>query len=402
MYANKRILAGTLAAMLSVGALASESTAMSDAITNGEFHYNFRYRLESVDQDGIANRATASTLRTRLNYLTSTYRGFGMFLEAENVAYLGEENFNNTRNGYTNYPVVADPDGTDMNQFFIKYAGGGANAILGRQRVNLDNQRFVGGVGWRQNEQTYDALTVDYKGIKDTRIFYGYFDRVLRVFGPERGSPPPYFDSNAHVVNINYNGGTVGNFTGYGYLLDLDNAPGSSSSTIGVRYTNTFTRAELKFPVTLEYASQSEYADNPVDYSASYLLAEAGLSLGEIQFLVGNETLGSDSGVIAFSTPLATLHKFQGWADKFLSTPAAGVEDRYFTVKGSEQGTSFALTWHDFKSDEGSAKYGTEIDLSIGHKVSDNIDLLLKYARYNADTLATDTSKVWLMVTASF
>src|SRR3546814_1461069 len=49
--------------------------------------------------------------------------------------------------------------------------------------------------------------------------------------------------------------------------------------------------------------------------------------------LNGNyEVLGSDAGVFAFQTPLATLHKFQGWADLFLTTHSAGVRDLNFTL----------------------------------------------------------------------
>ena len=43
----------------------------------------------------------------------------------------------------------------------------------------------------------------------------------------------------------------------------------------------------------------------------------------------GYEVLGADDGaaLTSFQTPLATLHKFQGWADKFLTTPPNGIRE---------------------------------------------------------------------------
>ena len=38
------------------------------------------------------------------------------------------------------------------------------------------------------------------------------------------------------------------------------------------------------------------------------------------------------NGARGFSTPLATLHAFQGWADVFLNTPADGVDDASLTL----------------------------------------------------------------------
>ena len=138
---------------------AEEVNSLAEAFTQGKAHVNFRYRYEQVDQDGISKDADASTLKTRINFNTATYRGFSVFLEADDVSYIGNEKFNNTRNGKTNYPTVADPDGTDINQAYINLVTEPANFRLGRQRINRDNQRFVGGVAWRQNEQTFDALS---------------------------------------------------------------------------------------------------------------------------------------------------------------------------------------------------------------------------------------------------
>ncbi len=89
-------------------------------------------------------------------------------------------------------------------------------------------------------------------------------------------------------------------------------------------------------------------------------MAEIGTKIKGVGVGIGYELLGSDDGMKAFSTPLATLHKFQGWADQFLVTPADGIEDIYFKMTGSIGKTNLAFFYHDYSADEGSADYGEE------------------------------------------
>ena len=123
--------------------------------------------------------------------------------------------------------------------------------------------------------------------------------------------------------------------------------------------------------------------------------------MGKVTLLGGLEVLGSDDGNVAFGTPLATLHKFQGFADKFLGTPSNGVEDIYITAKTKVNGIKLAATFHDLSSDEGSIDYGTEIDLVAAYKVN-SYNFLVKFSSYNADELGTDTNKLWLQVATKF
>ena len=74
------------------------------------------------------------------------------------------DNYNDGLNGKTRYPVIADPDNTELNQLYVMYAPSAAIRLtLGRQRINYDNQRFFGASSWRQNEQTFDALDFQHK-----------------------------------------------------------------------------------------------------------------------------------------------------------------------------------------------------------------------------------------------
>lgn len=359
---------------------------------------SFRYRFEHVDQAGIADKAEASTLRTRLSLETAEFKDFTLLAQLANVAAIGSERYNSTRNGLTEFPVVADPEGTELNLLYLSYSPAAINLFLGRQRINRDNQRFIGGVAWRQNEQTYDSFTAG--GLfSDWRLDYGYIREVKRIFGPDEGSPSAGFDSNSHIFNIGFQRWDVADIRGYLYLLDLENAPTSSNRTYGIRLTGERELAEdRRLEYAAEYAHQSDYGENPTDYSAHYHLLELGGSLDRFSLNFGWEVLGGDANVAGrqFITPLATLHIFQGWADKFLNTPDAGVDDKYVRFSVTVAGVTANVVYHDFSAESGSQAYGDEWDFSLARTFFDRHKLLFKYADYNADTFATDTTKWWL------
>jgi len=142
-----------------------------------------------------------------------------------------------------------------------------------------------------------------------------------------------------------------------------------------------------------------------MSYSAMYINAEAGYNFGQVTVIGGYELLGSDDGKVAFNTPLATKHKFNGWADKFLGTPKEGLEDVYLTAKGKVSGVKWAATYHDFSSDEGSIDFGNEIDLVATYQINKNYGVLVKAANYSegdSGIAPTDTNKLWVQMTAKF
>jgi len=377
---------------------------VAETSLEGVAHLDFRYRLESVDQQGATADALASTLRSRANYLSAPYATahskIRLFFEVDNVTYLGNDAFNSTRNRSTRYPVVADPSGTGINQFYLKRDTDLFTTTLGRQRILHDGQRFIGGVAWRQNEQTYDGLGVEFHPTTPLSASWQYVQGVSRIFGPHHGTPPASLDSNSHLTRIRYDTKSLGKLTGYGYFLDFEDAPGLSNRTIGIRYENAFDLKGLKLPLSFEYAHQNDYADNRTNFSLNYVAIDLSFKTQYATFKVGNEILeGSSAG--GFQTPLATLHKFQGWADKFLFTPAAGIDDRYVGIAGETHGYKWSLTYHDFDAERGNTDYGNELDVSFARKVTQNISAVFKWARYDADSFSTDTSKAWLMLTAS-
>lgn len=397
-------------ALAAAGALLAAATAapadgLASAIGAGEGGVELRYRYEFVDQESFDEDAHASTLRLRLNYETATWRSWSAFVEFDQVIEILADSFNSGAGTSSPardvYPVVSDPDGPDLNQLFLQYAEADRWRMrIGRQRIMLGDERFVGGVGWRQNEQTFDALTASYHGLGKAKLFYGYVANVNRIFGDR--VPAGDDNEDTHLFNANVDLSEHWSATGYAYLIDSDDVPTASTSTIGVRINGAVPAGSYRIEVLGEYATQSDRANSPLAYTADYFRVEAGLAGKDFSAGIGLETLGSDQGQ-GFSTPLATLHAFNGWADQFLATPAAGLEDTYVKLAYRPDEWNLQLVYHDFAAEAGSGDFGREFDVSAGRSFGSRYGLLLKLAHYDAgDAPGVDTTKAWLMLTAGF
>lgn len=369
---------------------------------------DIRYRLELVDQDGIPKNATASTLRIRAGLRTSEWNGLSAVVEGEAIIAVGEERFNDTINGRTQYPVVADPEDILLNQAYVRWRPDSRiEATAGRQAVNLDNQRWVGSVGWRQNDQTLDAVRISLKPVADSSVDYFHAWRVNRIFGSD--SPQGIWrNTDIHGLRGGIKIKPLGTLSAYGYWLDIPSAPAMSSRTFGARLSGDQPlNPSMKILYTAEYASQQEYGSNPSVFSHDYVLAEAGLVAGSVTAKIGFERL-EGNGSSALQTPLATLHAFNGWSDKFLVTPANGLRDIYADLgyklggDGPLKGTVFRLVYHDFRSTRLGIGYGNEWDAVVSVPLRKNITLLGKFARYDADQFSTDTTKAWFSIDAKF
>ncbi|MCJ8292812.1 MAG: alginate export family protein [Colwellia sp.] len=385
----------TTAILVTPAAFAGETehgNSITEALSDSTVKVELRARYEGVDQDGIDKDASAATLKSRITVKTGSYSNFSMAIEVDKVDALVDD-YNSKTNGNTQYPVVADPQGTDVNQAYIKYANDGFSIVVGRQRVLHNNQRFVGGVGWRQNEQTYDGVRAQYKADAFS-VDYSYIQNINDITANN-------VKGDFHLANGIYTINKSHKISAFAYVLDYDavEQAQNSSSTVGALYNGNFG----KFLVNASLASQSDNGDNTNNYSAMYINAEAGYNFGPVTLLGGYELLGSDNGV-GFNTPLATKHAFNGWADKFLGTPGEGLEDIYLTVKGKAYGVKWAATYHDFSSDVDGIDFGSELNLIATYQINKNYGVLVKAANYSDGDVAakTDTNKVWVQLTAKF
>jgi len=395
----------TASALVSVSGVHAAET-LSEALRESKLLLDWRLRYEGVDQSAFTEQADALTNRVRVGVQTGEWGRTSLLAEAVSLQAVSGD-YNDTLNGNSQYPVVADPDNlATINRFAITNKSLEKTALtFGRQRIILDDSRFVGNVGWRQNEQTFDGLRAVIGGTDSVRVDLSYISQVNRIFGPD--SPAGKFHGDILLANASKSFG-FGTLTGFLYSLDLDEAAGLSTNTAGVRLTGTraINAAGLTALYTVSVARQTDNGANSADLSELYLNIEGGLRFGKATVALGIEQLGSD-GVNRVTTPLATLHAFQGWADKFLATPVNGIDDsfvRFGWAAGSAgpfTAVNLAALYHDFDADFGSAHYGDEVDIMLNARTERTV-FTLKYAAYNADQFSDDTDKLWLSVDFSF
>lgn len=400
---KNNILSMALATAL-IGSASSQyafAESFTEALTTGTASADFRLRYENVEQDNAAQDASALTLRTRLGYTSGSFKGFSAMVEMEdNRIVLGQGDYTVGPVGYNPgiYSVIADPEFTELEQAFIQYKGDGFSAKLGRQVITMDNHRFVGHVGWRQDRQTFDGLSTQFSPLKDLTVKYAFITQRNRIFAEVAD-----VDAKDHLFNASYKT-SIGMLTGFGYLLEVDSNTDNALDTYGIRFTGSTQAGVTKILYSAEFASQSSESVSS-NFDADYLMLEAGAVFNGVTAKVGYEVLGSDNGAYGFSTPLATLHKFNGWADQFLGTPAQGLVDTSVTLAGKLAGGGWTVVYHDFEADEASESVddlGSEIDISYARKYGKHYSAGIKYAAYSGASGRVDADKLWLWVGAKF
>lgn len=429
-------LAMAIAAASIIAVMPASAKTFTETLTSGKASANVRLRYEGVDDDAFADEAEALTIRTRLGYETAPFHGFTALVEFEDVHALHIDDYQPpappipTPSGQA---VIADPEQDELNRIQLRYRGiSRLDLVLGRQRIMYDNQRFVGNVGFRQDEQTFDAFSAVYTGIPNWTLSYAYVDKVSGI--------TPVFDANVNdtFINIAYSGFTLGKISAYSYLLTNEEEvlaelnPGLryfNNDTIGIRFDGAYilpTTVSLRAIYRAEYAKQSVDRNNAatppvkVDNDMKYSLAELGMAYGfgggayALTPLIGYELLGSDDGLYGMQTPYATKHAFQGWIDQFLVTPNEGLVDTYFSLGFdlNNYATKILAMYHDYESDENSTTTGDSIDfgkewnIQVIKTLGPNWMVGAKYGKYSeGDSVAAtrkDANKAWAWVELNF
>lgn len=404
------MMASAISSLILIPTAVHAEDAFFEALSGGKVSFSARARYESVDQNNTKKDADAFTIRTTLGYKTGDFHGFSAFAEVEDVTELGSENYDSKSNDETEYSVVADPDGTEVNQAYLQYNGFDTEVKFGRQEITYRNapfHRFIGNVLWRQNHQSFDAISFSNTHLEDTTINYAYIDEVHTIFGDDadfgiiKGGD---IDLDAHLVNVQYSGLSIGKLEGYGYFLDYNDAEATSSQTLGLRFNGAQAiNDDWKVIYTAEYANQDDYKDGTMD-DQGYYLGEIGAKYKGWLAKVSYELQEGD-GTDSFKTPLGTNHAYQGWADVFLTTPDAGLEDIYVTLVGKVLGAKVVAVYHDFETDKGSDDAGDEFDILVAKKFMKHYTLGAKYSDYDAGKSSVgkvDTEKFWVFGQVKF
>ena len=396
-----------IASSASTSTQAAEEGSFIDALTGGKAFANLRLRYENADLAGVgAPNADALTLDTSFGYKSKDYYGWSFLVEAEDVREVaGVRDFSvppagvRSPGGVPDFDIIADPETTELDQAFVQFKSNGFLAKLGRQVITHDGHRFIGHVGWRQDRQTYDGLTLGYES-GGLALTGSYVTQRNRIFAEVADAT-----SDDIFLNASYKFGG-GKLVAYSYLLD-DETTNTELDTYGISYNGKFKSGSTGFNYGIEYATQD---NENTGADTDYFHINGGAKFGAVKLGLGYELLGSDDGTAGFATPLATLHKFNGWADVFLATPAIGLQDAYASLDvaiAGGKGGNFKLVFHDFTGDEDNAfgedDLGDEVDIQYTYNFNKHVYSGIKYANYNAGEAGNaDTERFWAWVGFKF
>ena len=366
-----------------------------------------RLRYEHAQQDGLAeDESDALTVRARAG-LTASSGGLSATMVGQGTLAIVDDYYDGL-NGAATRPIVADPQNVALYIAQLQYRTSALTLTGGRQKIALDDERFVGNVAFRDNGQTFDAVRAELTPLRGLKLDIAYAWSVRTIWGIDGvGARQQAIGGDNLFANLSY-ATPLDTITGFAHLVDQDEAAVQayrlSSQTYGLRLAGSHRLTPAaQIGYQLSYARQSDYHRNPNDYAADYWLADLSLDVKGWKLNAGYEILGASKGaaLTSFQTPLGTNFKFQGWADKFLTTPANGVRDLYvgggygWKKWGRLSAITLTASWHRFDSDRLDQHYGNEVDLLATAKVKKTA-LSVRYAHYDARALATDTNKVWL------
>lgn len=373
-----------------------------------QWDWGSRARYANVD---AANSGQSASLLLRGNLNSQWSEWLTTFVEVDSVGSTFKDDHSDgvRLNGQ---PLLQDPPGTEFNQAFIAVNGDNFLMRLGRQRINIDNQRFVGGNGFWQNEQTFDAIFSQYKFASNSRFTYSYIGNANRIFGDDadknypgrgplpNGTTPPrpavnYGDheQHTHLSHLEWNEWDYTRITAYAHRMENLDMPAASNATYGASYSFNYKVGQVKYRLQLEAAQQDRF-DIERD-QLPYYLVETGVGLGSVELIAHYEILGEKNGA-AFITPLGSNHKFEGWAGVVGNTPNSGVRNTSVGFLWRASPVRIETHYHLFDKDVDGDAIGAEWDLDISFRPARKHNLSLRLAHFDPENNSASTRKVFL------
>ena len=380
LVARDQAMSGAAAAKQDSGQIPIE------AIVPGRVLFQLRPRYSYVSQSNKEAVARAANVRVLLGYRSAPIDDFEFAGQLVDVSWRETERATLEPGSFgSKYPLVADPEKSDLNLLYADYLGVADLRIrAGRQAIMLDNERFVGGVDVRQMPQVFDAVSARYTGIRDTRIYAAHAWHVRTHFGNR-------LRTNTTLLNASVQTESGSSFGVYGYFQDQPQInintgfADNSNQILGARIEGTAeSRNGIGWYYTAEAAQQRPYANGDQRIRATYQRLAFGPSWGGYSAQLNYERLGSNEGQYGFQMPLS-YNIFQGWAYAFYATPAEGVRDLSTSFSAALGRANLTLKRHHFRADAGGGTLGGEWELSVGYRISESLSVQAVFARFSAE-----------------
>lgn len=378
------------------------------AVKDGSAELAFRPRYENSKQQGLLN-AQATTLRTTVGYETADFYQSTFKVELVDVANFFGIHYNPNVSDLSlpQYTTIADPSGAGITEAKLIYNGFNQNEIvLGRQYIQLDNERFIGKNDHRQYPQSFDAISLNNTYFKNLDIFYAFVFYVNTNNANGRALDARH-RLTTNLFNVDWTNEKFGTISGYVYFNDDHTTNINSTTTFGMHINSPADLTQTdNYAYYLEIARQQSKFNNPNNYTAYYVHCILSKTIKIFTASLGYENLGGKYITNhVFNTPLGSVDNFDGYAEAFTTPPTGGLQDAYLMLNFTYLKLTGGITWHYFRLDNApsSKSAGSELDLYANVTLTRQIDLNICYAKYNAKhAVAPSTRRFWIMLVGNF
>ena len=382
-----------------VFALSIPWTAIAETSPLSEMSVETRLRYEDIQSDNGPFSGDNATFRVNVSNEANLHKNLNVLGELQAGLHI-----------FNNVSFIAPPSSEIANNNFIQVNRLQAqfeispelNLTVGRQYLTQMNERLLGALRFLDNDQTFDAVRLNYVDKNGLTVNLSYANRVLR----QGGRVDPEMDFSGDIWNVAASTPTpIGtlclhhqNIEGDKPLQRLAGLSHAQTTILNLSGRSHTDNTNLLW--SLSYGQQDQSGALSAN-DLEYFDAKASLSVEKLTLSAQYENLGANSAGSAFQTPLGTNHAFQGKADLFLKTPDLGLIDTNLNIKysfgtvGEFKKISGTLSYHDFKADTGPQTLGSEWDFTLQSVIRGTL-IKFEYANYDAASFGTDRSFVWL------
>jgi len=362
---------------LSFASMADSSAGLlddfTDAMIKGKPGLELRLSYENADlEDSGKHTANSINLRTRVSYRTGDFLKTAFYAQLHNeMNWLEDFRYRHDGDwgGDLDHDVIMDPNGSRVHQMYLDVKQiPDTVGRLGRQEIVLDDARLIGNINWRQNGQSFEAITIQNKSIQNLNLFFSYVNRVNTITLDEVDLYGLYLLNG----RFTFKGHHIAPFV---YLLDteVETDAARDCSTYGARVNGKISLAEkinLRYDGMFAYQGDFSDGENHDGIMGNIFL---GGNFDILNLCAGYSYISGQSGTDRpFDTLFSTAHKFNDWADVFLATNSGrlrdGLQDIYGQLGVRYWGIKFLAVYHYFRTaedDHYDGTYGNEIDLLV-------------------------------------
>lgn len=358
-------------------------------------------------------RARAASLLVRLNVETQWSEYLNSHVQVDNVSrgFKDEHSDGVDLNGK---PLIPDAEGLDLNQAYLAIKLDSLSFKLGRQQINWDDQRFIGGNGFWQNEQTFDALLANIKLFSNSQLSYAYIGNVNRIFGDDADKQVSSIGGgygadtadrpvnllgdhkhHTHIARLNINEWDYSEVVAYAYAIDNLTAPRTSNNTVGAHYTFTYKMDAIKYRLKFESAlqKQPELSNSPL---LPYYLVDASLGINRFDVTGRYEVLSHKKNA-NFIMPLGSSHDFQGASSQIQNFMGQGLKDASLGLTWRATPFKIQTQYHRFNAYTSNEYLGQELDITLSYKPSRKHVVSFLAAYFKPEPVAVkDTRRFYL------